>query len=127
VDVPVAEPTGATRSVCLDFDAALPDTLLAQAARTTEPDSPFTAAWGSPAITMVCGVARPAERTADAQLFEIEGVTWFAQELTEGTRFTSEGRVANVQVNVPATYRPEADALVELAPALKDAIPPRGR
>jgi hypothetical protein len=68
-------------------------------------------------------VPRPPERQGDAQLFEIEGITWFAQPLTRGTRFTTEDRVANVRVDVPDDYRPEAQVLVDLAPALDSAVP----
>jgi hypothetical protein len=125
LDVAFDEPEGAERAACLALDEEIPDTLLGQSARATEPESPFTAAWGAPAITVVCGVPRPRERTPDAQLFEIDGVTWFAQPLTAGTRFTSEDRVANVQVDVPERYRPEADALVELAPAITGSIEPK--
>lgn len=123
VSVPAATPNAASAQACARLDDALPQTVLDQPARSTEPDSPTTAAWGDPAIVLVCGVPRPAARTPGAQLFDVDGVTWFAQELTAGTRFTSEGRLTNVQVDVPDDYRPEAEALVDLAPAIAASIP----
>lgn len=101
----------------------MPSQVLGQSARATSPDSSTTAAWGSPEIVLVCGVERPAARTLGAQLFVVNGITWFAEELTTGTRFTSEDRTANIRVDVPDTYRPEAEALIDLAPAIKEAVP----
>jgi hypothetical protein len=123
VPVEPAAPRGDAATACDALDQALPATLRDQPARPTVPESTTTAAWGDPAITLTCGVPRPAERQGDAQLFEIDGVTWFAQPLTRGTRFTSEERVANVRVDVPVDYRPEAEVLVDLAPAIRDAVP----
>lgn len=124
--VPVAttNPTPrAAAAACDRLDDALPATVLGQSQRPTEPESPTTAAWGDPEIVVTCGVPRPAARAPGAQLFEIDGITWFAEELTAGTRFTSEGRVANVQVDVPDDYRPEAESLIDLAPAIKTSVP----
>jgi hypothetical protein len=124
VPVEPAAPTGAAASACRSLVGSLPTTVGAAELRPTDPESATTSAWGDPAITLTCGVPRPAERQGDAQLFEIDGVTWFAQPLTRGTRFTSEDRVANVQVDVPVDYRPEAEVLVDLAPAIRDTLPP---
>jgi hypothetical protein len=124
VPVATANPTPRAAAVACDrLDDALPITLIGQSQRPTSPDSPTTAAWGDPEIVLTCGVPRPAARAPGAQLFEIDGITWFAEELTAGTRFTSEGREANVQVDVPDDYRPEAEALVDLAPSIKASIP----
>jgi hypothetical protein len=124
VPVATASPTTArSDAACALLDQALPETVLDQVQRPTTPQSPTTAAWGDPEIVLTCGVGRPAARAPGAQLFDIQGITWFAEELTAGTRFTSEGRIANVRVDVPDDYRPEAEALIDLAPAINATIP----
>lgn len=124
VPVATASPTSARIDTsCARLDEALPATVLDQAQRPTAPESTTTAAWGDPEIVLTCGVERPAARAPGAQLFEIQGITWFAEELTAGTRFTSEDRIANVRVDVPDDYRPEAEALIDLAPAINATIP----
>ena len=123
VDAPLPTPTGEAVSACDALGEQWPSVILDQPSRRTSPTSAYTAAWGDPAIVATCGVPTPPERLADAQLFEVDGVTWFAQELTNGTRFTSEGRAANLRVDVPIDYRPEAEALIDLAPAILDTVP----
>jgi hypothetical protein len=95
---------------------ALPSLVLDQRQIDTRPPSDLTAAWGSPAITLACGVPAPAALGPTSSLITIEGVDWFAEPLTEGYRFTSVGLVGHVRVEVPDAYSPEADPLVELAP-----------
>jgi hypothetical protein len=93
------------------------------ARRATSPDSSLTAAWGSPAVVLRCGVPRPAALEPTSQLVTIDGVDWFPEQLSDGYRFTSYGRVADVQVRVPGTYAPEVNPLVDLAAAMKKADP----
>jgi hypothetical protein len=123
VAVPAPMPPATAVDACRQLQTELPATVLDGARVMTDPASEFTAAWGDPAITLTCGVPRPAARTADAQLLEVNGVTWFPQDLSNGTRFTTEERVANVQVDVPIDYRPEAEALIGLAPAIATNVP----
>jgi len=110
-------------SACVELADSLPDTVMGELARETKPESELTAAWGTPAIVLRCGVSRPGGATPSVELVSIEGVDWFAEEVPEGYIFTSWGRVANVEVTVPDDYSPEADPLVELAPAIKTADP----
>ena len=44
---------------------------------------------------------------------------WCAEQIEDGWRFTTIGRAGNVEVTVPATYAPEADALVDLSATVK--------
>jgi hypothetical protein len=50
-------------------------------------------------------------------------VEWFPEELERGYRFTTFGRSAFVEVTVPDDYRPEVNALVDLAAAVDAAVP----
>jgi hypothetical protein len=89
------------------------------ARREVQPSSTTTAAWGDPPITLTCGVPRPPQLRADTTLLSVDGVDWFAQPLTRGTRFTSTGRVAYVRVDVPEDYTNATDALTDLADAVR--------
>ena len=75
----------------------------------------LTAAWGNPAITLTCGVSQPPGIAANIQCFEVNGVGWLAEQAEGGFLFTTIGRLAYVEVGVPATYAPEANALVDVA------------
>ena len=54
-----------------------------------------------------------------SECFEVNGVGWFAEEADGGFLFTTIGRSAYVQLGVPAAYAPEANALVDVAEAVK--------
>ena len=72
---------------------------------------------------MRCGVPRPTTLDATSQLVTVDGVDWFAEELTAGYLFTTTGRVAYVEVSVPDDYAPEIGPVTELSPAVADAVP----
>lgn len=116
----------ADRNVCYALRNALPDELAGRDRRDTQPSSNRTAAWGSPdAVTLRCGVARPAGLTETSQVTEVEGVDWFLVERPAAYVFTTVGRTTHVEVRVPrSTPRAEATAaLVDLADALTSAVP----
>jgi hypothetical protein len=126
--IDVALPTDvepASAKVCADLADSLPDTVTDQEGRATEPTSPLTAAWGEPAIVLRCGVPRPGALTRTSQLVTVNGVDWFAEELTEGYVFTTYGRQVYVEVTVPDDYAPEVRPVTELSSAVADAVPER--
>lgn len=109
---------------CAELSERLPTRVAGQDPRPTTPESVATAAWGDPPISLRCGVPTPAALQPTSALITINGIDWFTQDLEAGTRFTTVGRVANVELTVPAAYEPEADVLVELALPISRAIPP---
>jgi hypothetical protein len=117
-------PTAGTAALCRRLVAAIPDKVDDQSARDVRPDSPYTAAWGDPAITLACGVAQPAGLNAASQCFEVNGVGWYVQDRSDSYRFTTIGRKAYVEVTVPRHYGPQpANALIDLARPVSDHIP----
>lgn len=74
-------------------------------------------------MVLRCGVPSPAAYEPTAELVEVDGVEWFPEELERGYRFTTFGRSAFVEVTVPDDYRPEVNALVDLAAAVDAAVP----
>jgi hypothetical protein len=84
----------------------------------------LTAAWGEPAIVLRCGVGESTQVDPSGQPAPgVEGVTWSARKLADGYLFTTLRRTANVEVLVPGRYAPEVNPLVDLAPAVKAAVP----
>lgn len=101
------------------MSTALPETVRGQSRRNVDPRSDLTGAWGNPPIVLTCGVPRPPQLQPETTLLTVDGVDWFVQPLTRGTRFTATGRVAYVQVDVPEDYTSASDSLSDLDPAVR--------
>ncbi len=110
-------PDAASAEVCARVAAALPGTLAGAERRTVTPAAPTTAAWGDPPIVLRCGVPRPAALQPTSVLADVDGVSWFPEQLTAGSLFTTYGRQAYVEVAIPQDYQP-ATVLGELAAAV---------
>lgn len=122
VAVTAPTPDATTAAQCAAVTAALPGTLADEDARQVTPDTGTTAAWGDPPIVLRCGVPVPVARTPTSLLTTVDGVDWFAEPLTEGVLFTTDGRAVNVEVAVPEDYEP-ATVISELAPAILASDP----
>ncbi|MEU8340165.1 DUF3515 domain-containing protein [Spirillospora sp. NPDC048832] len=123
VQVPVPSPDAAVARLCEGL--RLPAKVRGQERRDTSPGSPLTAAWGSPAIALRCGVPRPAALKPESQLVTINGVDWFGVPVDRPVTFTAVGRQAYVEVTVPPKYNPAGDVLIELGPSITATIPPK--
>lgn len=123
-DVAVTPPTPSpgAASVCDSLAAALPATVGGAARRTVVPATTATAAWGDPPVVLRCGVPAPAALSATSLLTTVDGVDWFAEQLTAGVLLTATGRSVLVQVAVPDAYEPAA-VLTDLAGAVRDTDP----
>jgi len=115
LDAPTPDARG--RELCATVMAALPEVVLDQQRRPTEP-ADLTAAWGEPMIHLRCGVAKPEALTPASECFEVNHVGWFAEQGTGGMVFTTIGRPVYIEVGVPDRYAPEATALTDLAAAV---------
>ena len=103
-------------AACAQLVKALPEKVLDAKRRKTEPASPLTTAYGDPPIEVTCGVSPPAGMAdAQSQCFEVNGVGWFAKEVTNGFVFTTIGRALYLEVAVPSKYKPEANALTDFS------------
>lgn len=119
---PVAVPSPAPEvaDACTPLVEALPKKVLDGERRKTEPPSALTTAYGDPPIEVTCGVSPPAGMAeAQSQCFEVNGVGWFAKEVSNGVIFTTIGRKVYLELAVPAKYKPEANALTDVSDAVK--------
>ncbi len=121
VAVSAPSPSGAAATQCRHLLDALPQTVDGQQQRQISPADAAAAAWGDPPIVLRCGVAKPAALRPTSPCPTINNVGWFPQEQQDAWVFTTIGRSTYVEVRVPKDYTPEADALVDLAPAIKQA------
>jgi Protein of unknown function (DUF3515) len=131
--VAVTPPTPASRAAaasCAALDRLLPARVDGQTRRSVDPSSPLTAAWGDPGITLRCGVPEPtvlrpgsANYNPSADEIYADGVAWLIEQESSGYRFTAAQRSVYVEVDVPAAYQPETNALADLAAAVIAGVP----
>ncbi|MFE7171864.1 DUF3515 domain-containing protein [Streptomyces sp. NPDC057616] len=122
----VPGPGAKVTKLCQNLDKVLPSKVDGQDRRDPEPASALTAGWGDPAIILRCGVERPAEMSdPEADGVEVDKVGWLLQKRQDGSfRFTTTLRTAYVEVTIPKGRTGDGLApLVDLAPAVKKAIP----
>lgn len=122
VDVVAPRPQGQSRTICSNLISHTPDVVDSQKRREIAHPSPYTAAWGNPAITLTCGVPKPTGLNAASECFQVNGVGWFSEQQPDGYKFTTIGRKAYAQVLVPKKYVP-SDPLVDLSKAINDHLP----
>jgi hypothetical protein len=119
--------TGAPAAACRDLVHTLPDTVDDRPRVDVATGHGYAAAWGDPAIELRCGVPRPGGFDRFSTCQTTDGVDWYIPESQMTGRavditMTTVGRSPNVEVRIPATYFPPANAMVDLAPALKQAL-----
>jgi hypothetical protein len=133
VSAAVPSPSATVTELCRNLDRALPSVVDDQHRRDPSPASALTAGWGDdPAIILRCGVVRPPKmidpkvaegRDPDAVAGGVEGVKWLMEKQDGGGyRFTTASRRAYVEVTV-GQGRDSSSVLIDLAPAIKKAIP----
>jgi hypothetical protein len=104
-------PSASATSTCARLVAALPHRVADRHdRRDVTPASPYTAAWGDPAITLQCGV-RPPNRPLSGDELTVGRVTWLANREGDVVTWVSLGRRVTVELDVPAGYD-DQDAVV---------------
>nr|WP_275942233.1 DUF3515 domain-containing protein [Streptomyces spiramenti] len=124
-------PTGDGAEVCEAVMAALPAAVEGQEPRDVAGPARFTAAWGDPAIVLRCGVERPRALAPGSDSYNpmsdavmVDDVSWLLEERESGGYlFTTTERTLFVEVDVPDSYAPEVNVLVDVAEALHTHLP----
>lgn len=106
-----------TRAACAQLIDELPSSITAGRAWQVSPDPESTAAWGTPAVVLRCGEEGQLPEPTD-QLLSINDLTWLVTPLTDGELYSAVDRFPAVEVTVPADYRPSAEVIAELTPAV---------
>ncbi|WP_258037045.1 MULTISPECIES: DUF3515 domain-containing protein [unclassified Streptomyces] len=130
VSVESPRPEGEAAEACDAVLAALPERVEDEESREVPGDAEYVAAWGDPAITLRCGVERPAALTPGSETYrptsdaiQVNDVSWLLEQQADGYRFTTTERTVYVEVEVPGAYAPEVDALVDVAEAVHANVP----
>ena len=122
--VEVPAPTPEADANCPQLMQVLPLDLLGDPARLVDSDTPYAAAWGDPAVVLVCGVPQPAGLVPGEGLFTINGVTWYVDQTDpEATVWTAVDRAVHVEVSLP----PDVDSapVTALSDVLAASLPAR--
>ena len=123
VSVPAHTPLPGAEQECARLVAALPEVVDDAVRRDVEPPSSAVAAWGQPPIILRCGIVEPDGIDPTMAVLEVGGVGWHSLPGQGGTFFVTADREPVVEVAIPDDYAPEADVLLDLAPALSGAGP----
>jgi hypothetical protein len=118
---------GGDARACRALLRALPDSVADQPRRRVADEDGYASAWGDPPIVLRCGVPKPAGLDEFATCQVVNGVGWFIPEdQSQGNpvdiTMTTVGRTQNVEVALPKEYFPPADAMVDLASAVRRTI-----
>ena len=117
-------------AVCTELLARLPAAVADQGRRGVSPRGAPGAAWGDPAITLVCGVEEPPGFDDVASCLTVNGVDWYIPteqlEAQGDLTMTAVNRQVSVEVRLPAAYFPPATTLVDLARPVRQSIPATG-
>ena len=111
------------QQACQQLISALPTDLGDLPARPVDSPSPYVAAWGEPAVTLRCGVARPPSFVATADVQQINGVSWFAERRGPTTAWVVVDRPVYVEVLAPAAAA--SAPVARLSTAVTAALKPR--
>ena len=122
VDIDAPALSGTPARLCAGLQRDLPDEAANLWSRDVRTNG-VAAAWGAPLIVLRCGVTDATGIGPAARCDMIDGVGWYSEDLDDAYRFTTIGRTVPVELTVPHTYAPEADAAIDVASAIKRAIP----
>ncbi|MFC7327836.1 DUF3515 domain-containing protein [Marinactinospora rubrisoli] len=123
VEVPAPAPQGRAADLCRTLVDQVPGTLFGQERIPVRPESEFVAAWGSPTIALRCGVPRPEGLRPDSQLTVVNEISWLPQPADRPNLYTAVGREAYVELSIPPSYTPPAEALVAIGGLIGREIP----
>ncbi len=122
VDVSAPPLSGSPARLCDALERDLPSEVARMWSRDVSTQG-VAAAWGAPPIVLRCGVTAAEGLGRASRCDVMDGVGWYSENLGDGFRFTTIGRATTVELTVPDEYAPEADAALDVASAIKQAIP----
>ncbi|MGH3745105.1 MAG: DUF3515 family protein [Mycobacteriales bacterium] len=119
MQVAAPTPAGTVAARCRTLVAALPDdVVLGQHRRATSPSSPYTAAFGSPAVVVRCGAGLP-PHDPTSTVEAVDGVGWLVLPASGGAEhFVVFSGSTHLAVDIPHAYLP-ANILPALSPVVQ--------
>ncbi|MEU7799011.1 DUF3515 family protein [Micromonospora arborensis] len=95
---------GRALTICPALVSRLPPSLPGMPQRPVADGTTQSAAYGEPAITIVCGASSPKIEPTDT-LFRLDGVCWHSIDQEDATVWTTADREVAVQLTVPREYQ----------------------
>ncbi|GAA4690647.1 hypothetical protein GCM10023349_01480 [Nocardioides conyzicola] len=132
-------PSAEDAQACRDLVADLPDTLAGLQRREVTGDTAYAAAWGDPAIVLVCGAADPAGRTDASTCVQVGRTGWYVPDSVLATTVDGDqtADVPTTELNfsprvallIPGRYRPEgfSDSIATIGPLVQRHFTKVGR
>jgi len=108
--------------VCAALAEAAPDRVAGVDSRAVD-SAGVALAWGDPAIVVRCAVPPSPALRPGVRCDTVDSVDWFTRQEDGGYRFSTVGRAVTVELFVPYEYDPAGDALVDVAAAVRGAVP----
>jgi hypothetical protein len=109
--------------ICRALVARLPEAVRDLARRPVSTGTEQNAAYGDPPLTVACGTA-PVSYPADASLWSLSKVCWYADQRPDGTVWTTVDREIPVTVTVPSRYEGPGDWVATFSEALNATVQP---
>ncbi|GAB3451950.1 hypothetical protein GCM10027570_29560 [Streptomonospora sediminis] len=122
-EVPAPSPGNKAADLCRALVDRTPEAMYGEQRAETEPETPYTAAWGDPPIALRCGVGRPGDLRPESQLAVVNGISWLPGSAERPETYTAVGREAYVELTVPASYGAPAQGLVAISKLIDREIP----
>jgi len=131
IEVDAPDLSAAEARACRDLVADLPDTMAGLERRDVTGDTAYAAAWGDPAIVLVCGVRDPADRTDTSTCVEVGKTGWYVPDdvlaatvdgdETADVPTTELNYRPRVALYIPGGYRPEgfSDSIATVGPLIE--------
>lgn len=108
--------------VCRDLLAQLPDRLRDLPRRPVATGGEQNAAYGDPAVTVACGAA-PVPGDVTGNLWDLNGICWYAERRGDATIWTTVEREVPVAVTVPRRYDPPGAWVIDFSAPVLAAVP----
>ncbi len=129
IPLEVVELDEETAAACARLVDALPEQVADQDRREVDTRG-IGAAWGDPAIVLLCGVPAPESFEPTSMCTTVDGVDWFIPEEQLEAQgdlvMTVVNRQQHVEVRLPSEYWPPATALADLSSTIAEAFEPTG-
>lgn len=122
--VPVPSPAASDVALCARLTPQLPTSLEGAHRHPATPRSRLTAAWGTPAIVLRCGVPQPAIGE-EAPLTVNDKVAWLQHIGGDAVEWTVLDRGVFIEVSIPKAYAAQANILLDLTDLVARTLPKR--
>ena len=122
VSIAAPSPDATAADSCAAMLARLDGGVAGLPRRDVKPASPYTAAWGDPAVKVRCGIPTLPPDSASS-VIEVRGVEWRSRMSGDVVVWQAENRATGVEVRIPRSYDTQETVLADLGTAVSATVP----